>query len=88
MPRGIAVPLALTVPQMIGMPLALTVPRMIGMLLVRRPAMRQWTPPLARTLPLNVRGGSRRSRLVAVPVKVSTLRRTFCHRARIIYRVG
>jgi hypothetical protein len=40
------------------------------------------------TLRLNVRGGSRRSRLVAVPVKVSALRWTFCHRARIIYRVG
>ena len=32
-------------------------------------------PPVADKL----RGGSVRSRLVAVPVKVSTLRRTFCH---------
>jgi hypothetical protein len=44
--------------------------------------------PARRDPRRNVRGGSRRSRLVAVPVKVSTLQRTFCHRARIIYRVG
>ena len=45
-----------------------------GRLSARRPR-----PASRRSQADKLRGGSVRSRLVAVPVKVSTLRRTFCH---------